>query len=92
MRQSDMDTIQKLGLDGGKILINRAAEAIFSAHGNFGKCAIVCGDGNNGSDGLALALIVKKHGGEPTVIKTSQKCTTDGQYFFEKVKNFADRV
>lgn len=85
MRQSDADTIKKLGENGGKILINRAAEAIFSAHKSFGRCAIVCGNGNNGSDGLALALILKKHGADPFVIKTSPKCTVDGQYFLELV-------
>lgn len=86
MRQSDADTIEKLGENGGKILIGRAAKAIFSAHDNYKRCAIVCADGNNGSDGLALALIIKEHGGEPTIIKTSEKCTPDGQYFLNLVK------
>ena len=86
MRKSDVDTIDKLGKNGCKILIKRAAAAIFSAHENFGKCAIVCGDGNNGSDGLALALLIKERDKEPIVIKTSPKCTPDGQYFFELVK------
>jgi len=85
MRQSDAETIKKLGENGGITLINRAAEAIYNAHGNFGRCAIVCGDGNNGSDGLALALIVKERGGDPTVIKNSTKCTQDGQFFFDLV-------
>lgn len=87
MRQSDAHTIEKLGNDGAKILIKRAARAIFDAHKNFGRCAVVCGSGNNGSDGLALALLIKESGADVTVIKTSEKCTKDGQYFLELVKN-----
>ena len=86
IRQSDAYTIEKLGLDGGKILINRAASAIFDAHKIFGRCAIVCGSGNNGSDGLALSLIIKENGGDPVVLKTNEKCTDDGGFFLELVK------
>ena len=86
MRQSDAYTIEKLSENGGITLIKRAAKAIFDAHKNFGRCAIVCGSGNNGSDGLALALLIKENGDDPTVIKTNEKCTKDGEFFMELVK------
>jgi NAD(P)H-hydrate epimerase len=86
MRKSDAQTIEKLGKNGGITLIERAAKAVLDHVESVSKCAILCGSGNNGSDGLALALLVKKSGGEPFVFKTNEKCTPDGEYFLEKVK------
>ncbi len=43
-------------------LIENAAEALFNELKNFNSVRIYCGKGNNGSDGYATALLLKKHG------------------------------
>ena len=86
MRKSDAQTIKKLGDGGGITLIARAARAVQGHTGSVKKCAILCGSGNNGSDGLALSLLIKEAGGEPHVFKTNEKCTPDGKFYLEKVK------
>ena len=57
MRLSDENTIKKYGVSA-IALMERAAHAIFNVivNGNYNKIVVVCGSGNNGGDGYALAL------------------------------------
>ena len=57
MRLSDENTIKKYGVSA-TALMKRAAHAIFNVivNGNYNKIVVVCGSGNNGGDGYALAL------------------------------------
>lgn len=43
-------------------LIENAAQALYSELKNFSSVRIYCGKGNNGSDGYATALLLKKNG------------------------------
>lgn len=51
------------------------------------RTLIFCGSGNNGGDGYALAVILKEHDFDVTIIRTSEKLSEDGGYYFEKCKN-----
>ena len=64
MRLSDAQTIKNRV--PSRELMRRAAQGIFDAVKFVGKVAIVCGSGNNGGDGYALACILLGHGITPT--------------------------
>ena len=80
MRQSDAKTIA----DGvaSKVLMRRAAEGIFNAAQFRGRVGIVCGSGNNGGDGYALACVLLEHGITPTIFRVSEKFSADGMYYY----------
>ena len=48
-----------------------------------GKIAIVCGKGNNGGDGYALACILCKNGFTPTIFRASDGFSKDGLYYYK---------
>ena len=56
MRESDVRTIES-GVTSAELMY-RAAQGIFQAVRFVGRVAIVCGSGNNGGDGYALACIL----------------------------------
>ena len=43
-------------------LIENAAKVCFDELRNFNSVRVYCGKGNNGSDGYATAILLKKHG------------------------------
>lgn len=79
MRLSDQQTIEK-GISGRE-LIRRAAFGVFQAVTWNGKVAIVCGSGNNGADGFALACILHSKGIDVTVFQVSVRLHDDCAYF-----------
>ena len=81
MRESDAHTIVEHTTSAE--LMHRAAQGIFDAVQFNGKVAIVCGKGNNGGDGYALACILLEHGITPTVFRVSDKFSPDGLYYYK---------
>lgn len=81
MRESDAHTIAEHTTSAE--LMHRAAQGIFDAVQFNGRVAIVCGKGNNGGDGYALACILLEHGITPTVFRVSDKFSPDGLYYYK---------
>lgn len=81
MRQSDAHTIAEHTTSAE--LMHRAAKGIFDAVKFTGKVAIVCGKGNNGGDGYALACILCQNGITPTIFRVSDKFSKDGLYYYK---------
>lgn len=84
MRAADQRTIA----DGtpSKELMRRAAQGIFDAYSGWeGKrTLIICGSGNNGGDGYALAEIMKDHDLDVTLLRVSEKFSEDGRYYYDR--------
>ncbi|MBR1482159.1 MAG: NAD(P)H-hydrate epimerase [Ruminococcus sp.] len=80
MRRSDAATIEKRV--SSTELMRRAAQGIFDAVKFAGRVAIVCGGGNNGGDGYALACILLSHGFTPTIFRVSEHFSDDGLYYY----------
>ena len=81
MRESDAHTIAEHTTNAE--LRHKPAQGIFDAVQFNGKVAIVCGKGNNGGDGYALACILLEHGITPTVFRVSDKFSPDGLYYYK---------
>ena len=80
MREADVYTIQNF--TSGRELMFRAARGVYDSVSWEGKrVAIVCGSGNNGGDGYALASILAGHGIIPRIFRTSEKFSDDGLYY-----------
>ena len=83
MRQADRYTIEK-GTPS-KELMRRAAQGVFDTYPGWddAKTLIVCGPGNNGGDGYALAAIMKDHDLDVTILRVSEKFSEDGRYYYD---------
>lgn len=81
MRKSDAHTISHHVTSAE--LMHKAAMGIFKAVQFTGRIAIVCGSGNNGGDGYALACILCRHGIIPTIFRISEKFSKDGLYYYK---------
>ncbi len=84
MRAADSRTIES-GTPS-KELMRRAAQGIFDAYDGWtGKRTLaVCGSGNNGGDGYALASIMKDQGLNVSVLRVSEKFSEDGRYYYDR--------
>ena len=82
VRQSDADKI-KSGTPGA-VLMKRAADGIARYIDKEKKTAIVCGPGNNGGDGYALAEILHENGSECALFLLCEKFSSDGKYYFDR--------
>ena len=81
MREGDAYTISNYV--SGKELMFRAAFGVYNSLNWKGKAvAIVCGGGNNGGDGYALANILVDHGVVPHIYRVSEKFSDDGAYYY----------
>ncbi len=75
-----------------KELMYRAAKGVYDmfdsdpfAEGWAGKrTLILCGSGNNGGDGYALAMILKRKGHDVTLLPLSDKRSEDGDYYYSE--------
>lgn len=93
MRESDKFTIENFV--SGRELMFRAAMGIYnSTKWKEKRVAIVCGSGNNGGDGYALAGILTDHDVKVTVFRTSDKFSDDGSYYYKiaKIKEIDDKL
>ena len=82
VRESDAAKIAS-GTPGVE-LMKRAAEGIAKYVDITKKTAIVCGPGNNGGDGHALAEILCGKGVDCTVFLLSDKFSPDGKYYSDR--------
>ncbi len=80
MRESDAAAIAK-GVTSAE-LMHRAALGIFNAVRFVGRVAIVCGAGNNGGDGYALACVLLDNGITPTIFRVTEKFSKDGLFYY----------
>ena len=95
MRASDALTIARYvpSLE----LMGRAARGVFLACRWQGPVAILCGSGNNGGDGFALACILQAENIDCTVFTLSEKQSADSAFYAAKavemgvkIKTFTD--
>ena len=75
MRQSDKDCTEKAGIPGIVLMENAARGCVDEILKDFPeienkKVAILCGRGNNGGDGLAIARLLSRRGTTVTVFLT----------------------
>lgn len=84
MRKSDARTIA--GGIPGQELMGRAARAIFDAAEWQPPVAVVCGKGNNGGDGYALACLLQEAEIECRLLVQGEPTTPDAQYYAEKCR------
>ena len=84
MREADQYTIAK-GTPS-KELMRRAAQGVFDTYPGWAdaKTLIVCGPGNNGGDGYALASIMKDHDLDVTVLRVTEKYSEDGKFYYDQ--------
>lgn len=85
MRKSDAKTIAE-NIPSAELMY-RAAQGIFNSVKFTGKVAIVCGKGNNGGDGYALACILCKNGITPTIVRACDEFSKDGLYYYQTAKS-----
>ena len=81
MRESDARTVA--GGTPGRELMARAAKAIFEAAEWNPPVAVVCGKGNNGGDGYALACLLQEAGIECTLLLQGEPITPDAAFYLE---------
>ena len=82
---AQMSISDKCTIDGGvpsTELMRRVARAVFDSGEWKGKTAIICGKGNNGGDGLALACIMIDEGIYPDVYLIGDM-SKDGRYYYD---------
>lgn len=60
-------------------LIERAADGLFSAYPWKGRVLIVCGSGNNASDGYALALRLRRAEIDCGILRLTERATKEGE-------------
>ena len=82
MRESDAAAIAG-GVSSAE-LMHRAALGIYKAVRFTGRVAIVCGGGNNGGDGYALACILLENGVTPVIFRVTESFSKDGLYYYHK--------
>lgn len=83
MRKSDKYTIDNF--TESKVLMYRAAEGVYSSFDWKNKnIAIVCGSGNNGGDGYALAGILAENGYACHIYRVSERFSDDGLYYYNE--------
>ena len=85
MRKSDAKTIAEHTTSAK--LMHRAAQGIYNSVKFTGRVAIVCGKGNNGGDGYALACILCSNGITPTIVRVSDSFSKDGLYYYQSAKS-----
>lgn len=85
MRESDAFTINTSA--SGKELMQRAAAGVYKSVKWRGNIAVICGSGNNGGDGYALAEILFDNGYRPIILRVSDKLSDDGAYYYSRCRN-----
>ena len=90
MRESDALTIARYvpSLE----LMGRAARGVFLACRWQGPVAILCGSGNNGGDGFALACILQAENIDCTVFTLSEKQSADSAVYAAKAAELGVKV
>ena len=85
MRKSDAHTIEHH--TSSKELMRRAAQGVYDSVDFKGsRVAIICGGGNNGGDGYALAEIFADNGISCVVYRVSENFSEDGLYYCKQAE------
>lgn len=86
---AQMSISDRRTIDGGTPsieLMRRVAQAVFDGRKWQGKTAIICGKGNNGGDGLALACIMIDNGIYPDAYLIGE-ISKDGRYYYDVLQD-----
>ncbi|MDE6361859.1 MAG: NAD(P)H-hydrate epimerase, partial [Clostridia bacterium] len=67
-------------------LMRKVAQAVYDSRAWQGNIAIICGKGNNGGDGLALACIMADEGIFPNVYLLGDM-SADGRYYYDVLQD-----
>ena len=65
-------------------LIENAAYALFNELKSFSSVRIYCGKGNNGSDGYATAILLKKSGIQTEIVQVAPPQTDECRFLYQK--------
>ena len=84
MRESDARAIAE-GTPGRE-LMGRAAGAIFEAAEWIPPVAVVCGKGNNGGDGFALACLLNRARIDCTLLIQDEPVTPDAGFYYQECR------
>ena len=93
MKQMDNYTIEHIGIPSA-VLMEKAARAVVEEikkrNINMQKVLIVCGTGNNGGDGLAIArlLFLEGYNIDVVVIGEYEKMSTEAKRQFDILKHY----
>ena len=90
MRASDRYTIDKLGVSGME-LMKRAATYIMHEVEMYDKIAIIAGKGNNGGDGICLAMLLIENGVYPDLYMFSRETHGESRYYYDMISGY-DRI
>ena len=95
MKSCDTYAIDALGVPS-RTLMQRAAEACADALDGFdtSRAFVLCGTGNNGGDGMAIADILSKRGDQPSVVLVGDeaKCTDECAFRLERLRDLGIEV
>ena len=83
LRKCDKETS---ALQGEINLIKEAANLLFNNNSFTGKILVVTGNGNNGADGLALALLLKENNYDVDIYRTRGNKSQANEYFFKLIE------
>ena len=90
MKRCDAHTIEALGVPS-RTLMRRAAQACADALDGFDltRVCVLCGTGNNGGDGMALADILSSGGSQVTVVLAGDPaaCTPESAYRLARLRD-----
>lgn len=87
MREADAFTI-RAGTPSKELML-RAAQGVLDAMNSLWRhrrTAVVCGSGNNGGDGYALAMLLAERGADADIVRLSERLTDDGAFYLEKCR------
>ena len=83
LRKCDKETSV---LKGDINLIKEAANLLFNNNSFTGKILVVAGNGNNGADGLALALLLKENNYDVDIYRTKGNKSQANEHFFKLIE------
>ena len=84
MRDSDAATI-RAGVPGRELML-RAARGVLEKARITDPAAVLCGSGNNGGDGYAIAMLLAQAGRPVRILRVSRSLSEDGAFYLEKCR------
>ena len=99
MREMDRRTIEDVGVPGSVLMDRAARGAVDALLDHFepepgARIGILCGTGNNGGDGLAMATMLAHRGFEPrlVVLGARDKLSDDAGLYFDVAQHSVDSI
>ena len=84
MRESDAATI-RAGIPGRELML-RAARAVVQKARLREPVGILCGSGNNGGDGFAIAMLLAEAGKTVQILMVSEPLSQEAQYYRDRCR------